>query len=244
MRLTSDPRDLTGFSDFILLRPEPGAAQSLAAAKKINLPARSFPAFVVEPCAWDVPDSEQFDGLLIGSANAFRHGGKGLSAYRERPVFAVGEQTADAARAAGLTVEVTGKGGLQTVLDGLAEKGASMHLLRLCGSERVELSPAPTISITERAVYQTVPVPMSDVLKQALSGERTLVALHSAAAGSKFAADCTANDIRKRTVTLLALGPRIAEAAGEGWAHVHICDVPSDTALLSMAASLCHGFEG
>jgi uroporphyrinogen-III synthase len=44
----------------------------------------------------------------------------------------------------------------------------------------------------------------------------------------------------------LALGSRIADAAGDGWAKLHIAEQPSDGALIELAAQLCKktGIDG
>ena len=86
---------------------------------------------------WDAPSPTDFDGILVGSANVFRHGGKKLDKLTKLPVHAVGEATADAARAAGFLVGRTGRGGLQNLLDEL--DGRELHLLRLAGEDRVTL---------------------------------------------------------------------------------------------------------
>ena len=41
-------------------------------------------------------------------------------------------------------------------------------------------------------------------------------------------------------LALVALAPRIAEAAGEGWARVEIAAQPADRVLLALARDICH----
>ena len=63
-------------SGFVLaVRPEPGLAATMAAGKAIGLNMIGYPLFEVRPLAWKCPDPTEFDALLIGSANAIRHGG-------------------------------------------------------------------------------------------------------------------------------------------------------------------------
>src|SRR5690606_29115356 len=100
-----------------IIRALPGCDGSVALARSMGLDARAFPLFAMRACAWQAPDPGQFDAVLAGSANAFRHGGKGLAGLRELAVLAVGEATAEAARGAGFSVEATGQDGLQSVLD-------------------------------------------------------------------------------------------------------------------------------
>ena len=72
----------------IVIRAEPGASASAAAARDAGLPATACPLFEVRPAAWAAPPPDSFDALLIGSANAFRHGGTRLADYRDKPVYA------------------------------------------------------------------------------------------------------------------------------------------------------------
>ena len=82
----------------LVLRPEPGASTTVKHARERGLDAIAIPLFEIEPVAWDVPEAGGYDGLLLTSANAIRHGGKGLNELRGLPVHAVGAATAKAAR--------------------------------------------------------------------------------------------------------------------------------------------------
>ena len=220
----------------IVIRPEPGCSASVAAAQALGLDARAFPLFEVEPCHWDAPGAETFDALLIGSANALRHGGAALAAYAGMPAYCVGEATAEAARAAGLLIAAIGNGGLQAVLAQIAPD--HRRLLRLAGQERVALEIPPQLSITERVVYASKALKMPESLAGLLAGP-ALVLLHSAAAARHFAAQCDLELTPKPHIALAALGPRIAEAAGQGWGRIAVASAPNDHALLALAREMC-----
>ena len=219
-----------------LLRPEPGWSASAAAAQALGLAVVGHPLFEAEKMAWEMPDGS-FDALLVGSGSAFRHGGAQLDALRALPVHAVGEATAAAAREAGFAVRRAGKGGLQAVLD--AERGEPVRYLRLGGDERVELQPNAGQTIVERAVYRLQPRALGEEFVSSLERGGPLVALHSAAAARHFGEGIDRLGIARGRLFVLVLGPRIAEAAGPGWAAVHVADRPSDAALLAKAAALC-----
>lgn len=219
-----------------LLRPEPGWSTSAAAARGAGLEVIGQPLFDAQPVAWNLPPGD-FDALLIGSAAAFRHGGAQLAELRRLPVYAVGEATAQAARAAGFTVARTGAGVLQHLLDTCA--GEAIRFLRLAGEERVAVAPHDDQHVTECAVYRMVPRPIGPTFAAALAAREPLVALHSAAAARHFAEEVDRIGIARGAVFLLALGPRVAKEAGLGWAAVHIADAPDDAALLVKAAALC-----
>lgn len=220
----------------VVIRPQPGCDATVAAARALGLEAHGFPLFAVRSLAWSPPDPSSFDALLIGSANALRHGGPKLARFEGKPTYAVGEYTATEARAAGLEVVATGAGGLQAVLADLRIE--HRRLLRLTGRERVSLLPPVGVRIEERVVYAIAAWPIPDWLAAMLAKE-AVVLLHSAEAARHFGAQCDANEIARSNVTIAALGPRIAEAAGQGWAGLASAPAPSDQALLALAQQMC-----
>lgn len=220
----------------LILRPEPGATATLAAARAMGLAAQAFPLFEVRALSWDPVPRDQIDALLLGSANALRHGGAALAAYRGLPVYAVGETTAEAAREAGLDVIATGRGGLQAMLDAL-EPG-HRRLLRLAGRERVELAIPRGVGIVTREVYASEPLPLPPALAALLAGP-ALALLHSGEAAAHFAHLCDAAAIDRARIRLTAIGPRVALRAGAGWADLQAAPTPDDAALLALAARMC-----
>lgn len=220
----------------VVIRPEPGCAATVSAARQAGLDPQAYPLFAVAPRSWSAPAPDTHDALLLGSANAVRHAGPGLAAVRHLPAYAVGDATADVARAAGITVIGQGQGGLQSVLNQL-ETGHK-RLLRLAGEERIVLTPPAGVTMTERVVYASRALPMPAELV-ALLAQPALIALHSAEAAHHFAAECVRNGLRRARLRLCALGPRIAAAAGDGWGEVAVAADTSDRALLALARQMC-----
>jgi uroporphyrinogen-III synthase len=223
----------------IALRPEPGLAATLERARAMGLRVSGQALSEIRPLAWDCPDPAGIDGLLIGSANAILHGGEHLARLTGKPVYAVGEATAAAARAAGFTVAMTGSGGLQGVLDAVP---APCHLLRIAGEEHVPLMPPPGVTFAEVIAYRAVMLPLDPVAPLLASGQETaqpLVLLHAAATAAHFAAECDRLGLLRSAITLAALGPRIAAAAGAGWGAIHIAPRPDEAALMQLAFDLC-----
>ncbi|OYX67051.1 MAG: hypothetical protein B7Y88_04320 [Sphingomonadales bacterium 32-64-17] len=220
----------------IVIRPEPGATSTAAAARARGLDMEVFPLSEAQATQWSAPDPQNFDALLVGSANVFRLGGAWMDAFRKLPVHAVGQTTAEAARSAGFQVDLIGKGGLQSILD--AQAGQTIRYLRLGGAERVAVNPAPGTVIEARTVYEIVHLPMPQALADRLREGKALVLLHSAGAARHFAAECDGLGIARGGIGLACLGPRIAEAAGEGWATIASAPQPGDAALLALAAEL------
>ncbi|MCP5379184.1 MAG: uroporphyrinogen-III synthase [Novosphingobium sp.] len=221
----------------LVLRPEPGFSATLGAARQAGLDAQGAPLFEIRALDWDAPEAVKIDGLLLGSANALRHGGPQLARFCGKPAHVVGEATAMAAREAGFTVSSIGHGGLQGVIDGLA--GQRLTLLRVAGADHVALHPPAAIRLVTRIAYESVAVPLSSDMAEVLR-RGAVVLLHSTAAARHFGAECDRLGLARSRVKIAALGPRIAEAAGSGWREVRSAPSPDDRALLALAAELCH----
>lgn len=222
-----------------LLRPEPGWSASAAAARDIGLEVTGEPLSSVVSVPWSAPTPggiDKPDGLLVGSANVFRHGGAGLDALRHLPIHCVGETTAQAARAAGFAVETTGKGGLSGVLETL--KGRRLRLLRLCGEARIPLDPPEGIAIEERVVYRLEHRAIGPELAAKLE-KGGVVLLHSAELARHFASECSRLEVPRGALEPVLIGPRLAPAVGSGWHAVHIADRPDDATLLALVAQMC-----
>lgn len=232
----------------IAVRPQPGCDATVAAGRALGLLVDVHPLFAVEPVAWQAPDPSTVDALLVGSANVFRHGGfgpdsgsnPGLTALAGKPVYAVGQATAQAARDAGFAVAATGNGGLQGVLDHHVPPGTA--LLRLAGEEHVDLIlPAGTgVTMETRITYASRAAPMADSLARQLAQGGAWVLLHSAAAARHLAAEVDRLGVPRAAVSLAVLGPRISAAAGGGWAQIACAERPDDAALLALFGKMCH----
>ena len=220
----------------LVVRPEPGNAATLAAARALGLEVHGEPLFEIVATAWDAPPAAQFDAVLIGSANALRHGGSAFARYVGLPAYVVGKATAEAARSAGFEVAAAGSGGLQDLTARLAAHGRR-RILRLAGAEHVALA-APGTAIVTVVVYEAKPLPLNAACA-ALLHNGAVVMLHSAAAARHFASECTRHSVARGNIALACLGPRVADAAGNGWGSVASAERPDDTALLALAARMC-----
>lgn len=220
----------------VAIRPEPGLSATLARARDMGLAVTGHPLSAAMPCAWDLPESPEFDGLLVGSGNVLRHGGDRLDRLHHLPVYAVGSATAQAARDAGFLVAAEGQGGLQQILDGLDH--APRHLLRLSGQTHVPLNIPPHIQLTEIVTYCIQHIAVDRELAEILTGG-ACVLLHSAGVAEHLGRELDRLNIARSKIYLAALGPRIAAAAGTGWGKVESAIVPGDSHLLALARDMC-----
>lgn len=205
----------------LIIRPEPGNAATAAAVRAMGLEPVAVPLFEIAPLSWDAPDPDRFTAIAMTSANAARHGGAALERYRHLPVFAVGEATAIAARAAGFAS--IGMAGDAEALG----KTLSGRILHLAGADYRPIS--TDAQLTVRSVYAAMPI---DPVRP-LDADIALV--HSARAGERLAA--LVHD--RRALKIVAISRRAAQACGAGWHQVSVAFTPHDDAMLECLARLC-----
>ena len=218
----------------VVIRPEPGNAATVAAARAQGLTALGFPLFEMAACLWDVPDPAPYQALLAGSANVFRLGGVGLARLTTLTVHAVGAVTAEAARGAGFAVAQTGEGGLQP----LAETLPPGRYLRLAGEKHVPLALPEGVMVDDVVVYAARGISMPPALVSTLASP-AVVLLHSGEAAQHFAAESARLGVRRDGLALVCLAPRIGQLAGPGWQHLELAQTRSDQAVLALARQMC-----
>jgi uroporphyrinogen-III synthase len=220
----------------IILRPEPGASQTLVRAEALGLNAVSHPLFETVAVAWDASGPEKFTAVLMTSANAALLAAQSLKLYLHLPVFAVGDATAAAATAAGFLSVVSGEKDIARLLAHIATLGKH-RLLHLSGEDVTAFDPIG-IEIERRIVYAAHPLAPSPGLEEALAAGG-IALVHSARAAARLA---ELVDLRA-DLSLVAISAAAAEAAGTGWARVAVAVHPRDEAMLERAAELCRADE-
>jgi uroporphyrinogen-III synthase len=212
----------------LVLRPEPGASETVERARERGFDAVAVPLFQVEPVAWQAPEVGGFDGLLLTSANAVRHAGDKLPTLRGLPVYAVGDATAEAARNEGFDVAATGNAGIDRLLGSIE---SDLRLLHLCGEDRRAPKDARQ-RLTSIPVYRATPVDAPDL--GSVAG--TVALIHSPRAGARFAELVRDGS----SISLVAISEAAAKACAGGWAAIETAGEPTDEALLALAARLCN----
>ncbi len=230
-------------SPLLIIRPEPAASATHAAAAAMGLMAERFPLFSAEARAWDPPAPQDFDALLLGSAQACRLGGAALSAYAGKPAYCVGAATARAAQAVGLAVAAQGEGGLQALLDALPP-AANLRLLRLAGEAHVPLEPPHGVTLITRIAYASLAQPLPVALARLLLAHALpafILLLHSGEAARHFIAETDRLLLSRRRIHAITIGPRVTEIAAQAgdWASLQTASAPDDAAMLALAAQTC-----
>lgn len=220
----------------LIVRPEPGASSSAAAARARGWEPVVAPLFVVRALQWTPPDPAGFDALLLTSANAARYGGDGLRALRALPVYAVGESTARAAREACVSVTAIA-GGTADAAAALIRAAGHRSVLHLAGRDARGFEEA-WLAITRIAVYAADEVagPVTG-FSEALA-RQPVVLLHSVRAAQAFARRVGAADADRATIALVGVSAHVLAAAGGGWRAAATAATPHDDAMLDAAGPM------
>ena len=217
----------------VIVRPQPAAEATAAAARALGLEPVVMPLFEVMPVEWTAPDAAGFEALLLTSANAIRHGGSQLDRLRALPAHCVGEATATAARDAGFGLALVGASNLEALLEEIPPES---RLLHLCGVHRRSAEDSRQ-EIVQVVVYESRQLP----LPEGIAGiDGAVVAVHSPRAAARLAAAADEAGVRRAGISIAAISEAAAAAAGEGWERVGSVSEPTDSALLALAAALCN----
>ncbi|NCN85364.1 MAG: uroporphyrinogen-III synthase [Sphingomonadales bacterium] len=220
----------------LILRPLDGALQTERRAKALGLQTIVDPLFAVEPMQWSAPAAQDFDALLLTSANAVTFGGAQLDAYKSLPVLAVGRATAEAAEHAGFELAETGESGGQQLLNAL-QADRYRRILWLAGEQHSVLDPGDR-QLDIVPVYRSRAVALGEQAVACLQTE-TVVLIHSARAAGHLVSELDRLKIGLNRHHAVVFSTKVAEAAGQGWRSLHIADRPDDESLLSLATRLC-----
>jgi uroporphyrinogen-III synthase len=208
----------------LVLRPEPGASETAARARRMGLEPVVAPLFAIRALAGAPVEAGRFDAVLLTSANGARHAPRFLLGLT---CFAVGERTAAAAREAGFGDVRTGPSDGAAAAAMMAAAGVK-RAVHVCGRDRRPVE-AAAVAIEPWPAYAAEPLPGP-------APEGPAVAMiHSVRAAERFARLAAG----KGSIRVAAISAAAAEAAGEGWAAKAVAAAPRDQALLELAAKLC-----
>lgn len=217
----------------LILRPQPGANETADRARARGLEPVVAPLFTVRPLDWDPPSPEDFDAVLVTSANAPRQAGEALAAFTHLPAYAVGDASAAAAREAGFaTVRIGPSDGAAAVR--VMEADGIRRAVHFTAPEPAEL-PRNEVMLTQVPVYITLPGDRLPDEAIAAVNAGAVVLLHSPRAAELFG---DLIDERRAIARIAAISDAAAAAAGTGWADVVVASEPRDDALVDAAASV------
>lgn len=223
----------------IILRPQPGAAQTAQRVRALGLQPIIMPLFTIKPRDWAMPSGA--DSLLLGSANAVRHAGDKLDKLQNLPAYIVGSATAKAAQDAGLNVRFNGSSDLQHALDRLIDDGWRRPL-RLCGLQHNALHQPDDMQIMMAINYESAAQSLADADHDILR-KPAIILVHSARAMAQLekvmisASDDGVHLARQHSI--IAISARAAASARLSWGKIVAAPMPSDHEMLKLAEMLC-----
>lgn len=220
----------------LIVRPLDGALQTERRANDLGLHPVVDPLFTVEAMVWSGPAAQDFDALLLTSANAVTYGGTQLEVYKSLPVLAVGQATARTAENAGFHIAQIGESSGQQLLNQLAAN-RYRRILWLAGEQHSLLDPGER-QLNIVPVYRSRAIALGEKAAACLEAE-TVVLIHSARGARHLVSELDRLQIKKSQHHAVAFSAKVAEAAGQGWRTIQMADRPDDESLLSLATRLC-----
>ncbi len=216
----------------LIVRPEPGGSATAGRARAMGLEPVVYPLFAVVPIAWTPPPVQDFDALLLTSANGAALAGPDLARYRALPTYAVGRRTASALD--GFENILAGTGDGTSIARRIAQDG-HRRTLHLAGADSAPLE-APELGVTRIAVYEARAAGDAAGLAERIEPDM-VVLVHSPRAARRLSALIPQS--ARATLHLVAISKAALAAAGDGWASGCASSQPTDEAMLALAARLC-----
>lgn len=234
----------------VVTRPPTDAERTASGLRKQGHEVLVAPLMCVEPITADL--SGDWSAVIITSANAPEAiaDTPAVTTLHKLKLFAVGDRSAEAARAAGFSDVISAGGDARDLVNLIVQRhaGVTSPLLYLAGEDRAadlvgELA-AHGIKAEMRVVYRAVMAPYPDELVEALSADEIDAVLHY----SRRSADNYVAGAKAANIMEAALKPRhvcLAEAAAAplvkaGAVRVAIASHPDEESLLALLAPSRH----
>lgn len=222
----------------LVTRPLNLARETAHRLQAMGHTAMIAPLMQPEALAWNTP-APLPDALLLTSPQTAQMGGDTLDKLRLLPVYAVGERTARAARAAGLHVIHVGNGNAADLCADIEKKypiSGHRHILHLCGEDVTPLPPMNHVHIVRQIVYRARLIPdLPEPIEQAFQARCIdWVMLFSSRSAAHFTRLYDRTGCKRHDLAVVAISPRALQAAGTGWHRAHAATHPTTQAMLDI----------
>jgi len=225
----------------VITRPQPAAERTAAALAAHGHDVWVVPLMLVEPVEADL--SGDWGGVIITSANA-PAAIAANPALSKLPLFAVGERSAQAARAAGFSHVTSAGGDIRDLVQLLRERKADAKapLLYLAGEDRAadltaELA-AHGIAAELRVVYRAATAPFPPELTAALEAGDVQAVLHfSKRSADNYVAGARGAGIAEQALAVqhYCLSAQVAEPLqAAGAKRIAVAPRPQEAALIEL----------
>ncbi|WP_420960717.1 uroporphyrinogen-III synthase [Brucella sp. IR073] len=231
----------------LVTRPEPGASRTARRLDEMGYAPVVLPLSETVPIAAKLPPG-RYDAVAVTSVNALRHADPAsIQKLLHLPVFAVGEKTAGAARAAGFS-NVTAAGGdgaalAQTLAVTLKGQANVLYLAgRVRRSDFEEKAVAAGLLLAVCETYDTAPIDYGDLRQRLGDAPFDAALVYSIFAAEALAALAERAELPEnflRQTQFLCLSPRISESLPAQWqARALVAARPDEQALFNLLAAL------
>jgi len=228
-------------STILVTRPKLEAKTTIAKLEAMGHRVISAPMIEIKRISFELPDEDR--SLIISSRNGARLGLANVQ-NKDRPIFAVGEQTANEARKLGFTNITVGPGTARQLVPILLEAGITdkRKYSHLCGSiisyNVADALSAEGFDAENIITYQSNKVTsLSPEVQDALdAGEIDIALFYSPRTATTFE-ETTAEMGRSDWLTkmeAIGLSPRVAQELIGPWRSVRYAIIPTEKAILSL----------
>ena len=235
-------------ADFIItIRPEPDASRDVDWLRRYRVPALAVPVMRAEQTSFDLPDTLPFQAIIFTSRHAVAAVAgvfKNVS-LRSLPVYAVGRNTALAARHVGFEQVTSGPGdgkGLMKLIAANLRRDAGKILWP--SASIVSFDIASQLNECGFSVQQIPVYTMTPTVSCAASLSARLATCSSAAVVAMstrsmalFSEVLDSQEFagQRKIITVIAGSAPIAAAAGLGWADIIVAKAPRRSRILAIA---------
>ncbi len=227
----------------LLTRPRPDSEALAARLSKMGIETLIAPVLQIAPVSADLPELGENETVLLTSANGARSLAR-ASVHRDFRLLAVGDVTAETARAAGFS-DVTSAARDSDALIRLAvdragsKNGGVLHITggHVAGDMEGKLTAAGlsyrSVTLYEARSAETLSEAARTALSEGAFDGVMLYSPRSARVLRKLLAAAELGEAPRR-MTAYCLSDAVAKAAGEGWRRVAVAMAPDTGSLLAL----------
>ncbi len=228
----------------LVTRPEPGASETARRVEVLGFAPVVLPLSETRVLPVDIAViPKNVDAVAVTSANALRNAPRDLLAMlAAKPCYAVGGQSASAARQAGFSQVIEGPGDAAGLAARLAEdRTEAASVIYLCGRVRLQnfekLLAAAGMTVAAVETYDTVE--MDSVSVNDFTSPVEIALLHSALGAQALVTIARRPEVADlfADTVFLCLSERIAAVLAEGgYTKIRVAAEPTEQALLFLLA--------
>ena len=236
----------------LVTRPEPDATDTAGRLAALGLDPVLCPLMELAVLDARLPVPDGLSGVILTSANALRAlaARDALTPYFGLPVFAVGDKTARAARAAGFAEVTSAEGDAGALIDLLAATAKSGTFFYPSAVETARdlpkaLAGAGLLVIAAEVYGMTAVSRLPETVSTALAdGAIDAVLVYSRRMAALFSelTELVLSPERRRALTLICLSEAVAAPlVAHGFPRIVLADFPSEEAMMAATLSFSRG---